>query len=484
MLTAVLLGLASFLVAFMLTPLCRNIALKFGLVDRPDSKRKLHAAPIPRVGGIAIAIAYAVGIALLLASPHTPTLKVPIASRIAPAAIFIFVAGLVDDLVGLKPWQKLAAQVAAGAIAYWSGIQVHLVNGHSIGWLALPLTVLWLVACANAFNLIDGLDGLAAGIGLFATITVLIAAWLGRNLELAIVTVPLIGALIGFLFYNFNPASIFLGDCGSMLIGFLLGCYGILWSHKSATLLGLTGPLMAVSIPLLDTALTILRRYMRGHPVFQADRGHIHHRLLDRGLSARSVALVMYGFAGVVAILSLLLSVVHDHFAGFVLVLFCGVTWIAVHQLGYVEFSAAGSLVLRGGFRSHLTAHVNLRTLEERLQAAATPEACWSVLRDGCQSFGFHAFELQLDGHQYHENNLDRDGRESWTLQIPLFEDNYIQLRRHFDSQAPAVVAPFASLLRASLQQKAREFRLSAPPAAAEPELTFSGGAAAKAAHV
>jgi UDP-GlcNAc:undecaprenyl-phosphate GlcNAc-1-phosphate transferase len=471
--TAILLGFSCFLCALLLTPICRNAALKFGLVDRPDSTRKLHPFPVPRVGGVAIACAYTVGVLLLNASPLSEALKLRIAARTAPAALFLFVAGLLDDLIGLKPWQKLLAQLASAAIAYAYGIQVHFINGHSIGWLALPITVLWLTACSNAFNLIDGLDGLAAGVGLFATVTVLVAAWLQPNIELALVTVPLAASLLGFLFYNFNPASIFLGDCGSMLIGFLLGCYGILWSQKSATLLGLTGPMIAFAVPLLDTALTILRRYLRHQPVFQADRGHIHHRLLERGFSVRRAALVMYGVSGVAALLSLLASVVHNHFAGWVLVLFCAITWIGVHQLGYVEFGAAGSLMLRGGFRRHLEAHVHLLTIEERLQGAASPEACWSVLRDGCQRFGFHSVEFQFNGRQYREE-FDRKASESWTLQIPLIDDDYIQLHRHFESQAPAVVAPFASLLRTTLQVKAAEFRKA--ETAKEPEYAHSGG--------
>jgi UDP-N-acetylmuramyl pentapeptide phosphotransferase/UDP-N-acetylglucosamine-1-phosphate transferase len=137
----------------------------------------------------------------------------------------------------------------------------------------------------NAVNLVDGMDGLAAGVGFFATVTTLIAALIHQNLELAIVTVPMAGALLGFLRYNFNPASIFLGDSGSLLVGLLLGCYAALWSQKSATMLGMAAPLMALAIPLLETSLSILRRALRNRPVFGADAGHIHHKLLEQGLT-------------------------------------------------------------------------------------------------------------------------------------------------------------------------------------------------------
>src|SRR5207247_1602256 len=170
----------------------------------------------------------------------------------------IFATGLLDDLFGLSPWQKIFGQVGAAGLAYWAGVRVLGVAGFSAhGWWSIPLTVLWLVGCANAFNLIDGVDGLAAGVGLFATLTIFLAALLQNNAPLALATVPLAGALLAFLRYNFNPASIFLGDCGSLSIGFLLGCYGIIWSQKSATMLVMSAPLLALAIPLHDTCITI-----------------------------------------------------------------------------------------------------------------------------------------------------------------------------------------------------------------------------------
>src|SRR5207247_514333 len=208
--------------------------------------------------------------------------------------------------------------------------------------VSLPLTLLWLVGCANAFNLIDGVDGLATGLGLFATLTMVIAALLHGNLTLAIATAPLAGALLGFLRYNFNPASIFLGDSGSLLVGFLLGCYGVLWTQKSATLLGMAAPLMALSIPILDVCLSIGRRFLSQSPIFGADRGHIHHRLLDRGLSPRRVALLLYAVGGLGALFSILQSVVPSRLSLLILALFCASTWIFVHSLKYVEFGVAG----------------------------------------------------------------------------------------------------------------------------------------------
>src|SRR5947208_10567281 len=169
-----------------------------------------------------------------------------------------------------------------------AGVNVSGVAGFAAhGWWSFPITVGWLVVCSNAFNLIDGMDGLATGVGLFAAFTTLAAALLQNNALLALATAPLVGALLAFLRYNFNPASIFLGDCGSLTIGFLLGCFAAVWSQKSATLLGMTAPVMALSVPLLDTGIAVVRRFLRRQPIFSADRNHLHHRLLDRGFSSR-----------------------------------------------------------------------------------------------------------------------------------------------------------------------------------------------------
>ena len=320
------LGVLSFLLALVLTPLVRNRFRRWGVVDRPDSERKQHEHAVPRVGGIPLAVAYLCSLGLLGLSPLSASALVsgalPFAVRLLPAVLVIFATGLLDDLVELKPWQKLIGETMAAGAAYWAGVHVLAFGGHHFAdWWSLPLTVLWLVVCTNAVNLIDGVDGLATGVGLFAAFTMLLSALLANNFPLAIVTVPLVGCLLGFLRYNFNPATIFLGDSGSLFVGFLLGCYGVLWSQKSATILGMTAPLMALAIPLLDTALAIMRRFLRNKSIFTADRGHIHHRLLDRGLTPRKVALVFYALCSVAAVFSLCMA--SHQFEGLVILLFC-----------------------------------------------------------------------------------------------------------------------------------------------------------------
>jgi UDP-GlcNAc:undecaprenyl-phosphate/decaprenyl-phosphate GlcNAc-1-phosphate transferase len=339
----------SVVVAILATRACRHVCVALGVVDEPDRVRKLHVRPVPRVGGVAIAIAIAAAYFTLLLLPtagaDTLTLHLGMAARLAPAALIIFLIGLIDDIVTLRPTWKLVGQTTAALCAWSGGVRMPSVGSIPLSEPAsLFLTVMWLLVCTNALNLIDGLDGLAAGIGLFATVTALIAALLHGNMELALVTAPLAGALIGFLGYNLNPASIFLGDCGSLLIGFLLGCFAVVWSQKSATLFGMTAPLIALSIPILDTGLSIARRFIRRKPIFGADRGHIHHRLLDRGLHPRRAVLVLYMCSGLAATLSLLGSVLDHRYSGPVLVIFCGCAWFGIHKLGYVEFQVLGRL--------------------------------------------------------------------------------------------------------------------------------------------
>ncbi|MGH9661389.1 MAG: MraY family glycosyltransferase, partial [Bryobacteraceae bacterium] len=388
------LALSALGVALALTPLVRNLFLRAGLVDHPDQHRKTHARPIPRVGGISIAVAYAAAFLLLMATPLSGGAlladHLPLVWKLLPAAGLVFATGLVDDLAGLRPRQKLAGLAAAAIAAWWAGARITAIAGVGLGDApSLALTLVWLVGCANAFNLIDGVDGLAAGIGLFATLTSLVAALLHGNWALALATAPLAGALLGFLRYNFNPASIFLGDCGSLLIGFLLGCYGVLWSQKSATLLGMTAPLMVMAIPIADVLLSIARRFLSHQPIFGADRGHIHHRLLDRGLTPKVVALTLYAVCGLGAVFSLLASVSGNRYPGLLLILFSGAVWMGVRHLGYVEFAVARRVFLGGPLRRLLGEQIRLQRLEQAIQNAVTPTDCWLAIREAATGFGF-----------------------------------------------------------------------------------------------
>jgi len=425
------------------------------MVDRPDGGRKVHRYPIPRVGGLAIAISYLVSYLLVRPEEGSPLAQqLSLVWKLLPGAALVFAIGLLDDLFSLRAWQKLIGQFAAAGLAYWSGVRILSIAGASTdAWWNLPLTLLWLLACMNAFNLVDGLDGLAAGVGMFATVTVFIAALIQHNMVLAVATFPLAGALLGFLCYNFNPATIFLGDSGSLLIGFLLGCYAVIWGNESATLIGMTAPLMALSIPLLDVALAIIRRFLRRQPIFSADRGHIHHRLLDRGLTPRRVVLVLYALCGLAAAFSLLQSVVHS-FAGALIVLFGVFVLIGIQYLGYAEFDLAGRLLFSGEFQRTVGAQIELRKFRASLVAANTPGDCWDLIREACRRFGFHQVRLTLAG-QVYEYTCDEPQVPGWTLHLPLANGDSADLCRPFSSPVlPMMAAPFADLLRQTLVEK------------------------------
>jgi UDP-GlcNAc:undecaprenyl-phosphate GlcNAc-1-phosphate transferase len=436
------LGFVSFALSLLLTPLVRNLTRRFGFVDQPDQKRKIHSAPIPRMGGVAIFASVVLAYGLLLVARLTSGSIVwnglPLILRLLPAFAVVFSIGLIDDIVTLRPWAKLIAEVVAAILAWFGGIHVSALVGHPFSGVVVSfiVTVLWIVTCTNAINLIDGVDGLAVGVSLFAALTMLIAAILAHNFPMALAVVPLAGALLGFLRYNFNPASIFLGDCGSLPVGFLLGCYGAVWSEKSTTLLGLTAPLLVLAVPLLDVGIAILRRFITGRPIFTADRAHIHHKLLLRGLTPRRLVLVIYGICGICATASLLLTVNQNRNRDFVIVLVCLASWLGIQHLGYNEFSAARRAVLGGAFRSVLSAHLALDAFEREVHADITPQQCWDLLCRTCPQFGFSGIVFHIDDviHQWGINT-------GWQTRIDFPGHGYINLWRESGARSRGAAA-------------------------------------------
>jgi UDP-GlcNAc:undecaprenyl-phosphate/decaprenyl-phosphate GlcNAc-1-phosphate transferase len=469
-----ILAVTAFVLTLLATPVCRAVCLRCGWVDQPDP-RKLHRGPIPRTGGIAIFLGYAAALLLFRFSPidlpRSLAGSAQTIGTILPAVLVAFATGLLDDLADLKPWMKLSGQVLAALLVCVAGVQIRGLGGYSIlgqCW-QIPLTVFWLVGCANAFNLIDGLDGLAAGVGLFATATAFLSALLSGNYALTLVTAPLLGALLGFLPFNFNPASIFMGDCGSNTVGFLLGCFAIIWSQKSATLLGMTAPLIALAIPLLDTALAIARRFLRNQDIFGADRGHIHHRLLSRGFTPRRVAYVLYASAGVLAVLSVMLTI-GTYRGDLVLLAFCIIVCLAIHYLGYEEFESARRILFGDVFRHSLNADLLVRQLEAAIQSAASVEECWVALQTCGRSFGVSRATMHVHGRKFTAQLLEGGTTaECWSLSIPLNGAGTIDLQIPFRPDlSPASAVPLATSLRMVLAPKLETFHLKASRAGAD----------------
>jgi UDP-GlcNAc:undecaprenyl-phosphate/decaprenyl-phosphate GlcNAc-1-phosphate transferase len=464
------LGCVSFALSLILTPIFRDVFRSYGVVDQPDGGRKIHKYPIPRVGGIAIACSY-VGcffvVPLLSKNPFED--KLSLFWNVLPAFGVIFAVGVIDDLFGLKPWQKLFGQLAAAGLAYWAGVRVVDVVGlHAESWWSLPVTILWLLTCTNAFNLVDGMDGLAAGVGLFATLTIFLAAILHGNTPLAMATFPLAACLLGFLCYNFNPATIFLGDSGSLLIGFLLGCFGVVWTQKSATFLGMTAPLMALSIPLVDVGLAVLRRVLKRQPIFSADRGHIHHRLLDRGLTPRHAVLILYGTCSLVAAFSLAANMVEkdNRLSAFVIILFCVMAWVGIQYLRYDEFSVAGRMLLRGDFQRTLKAKLDLNAFERHLSRAKTVAEFWKYTVEAAPKFGFFCTRMETPGERFDSAASGGLLEESWTCRIPIASAGFIELARNRECAGLAVMAgPFLDMVQTGIEKRFRELSAETPGA-------------------
>ncbi|MGA3028661.1 MAG: MraY family glycosyltransferase [Bryobacteraceae bacterium] len=454
----------AFLIALVLTPIIRDVFRAYNVVDRPG-RRKVHAFPIPRVGGIAIAVAYSA--AFLSFSDFSNSLPAHDSPlwKLLPGAAVVFLTGLLDDFFTLRPAWKLIGQIAAGALVFFNGLRIEAVSGLSLPvWVSLPLTVLWLLLCSNAFNLIDGLDGLCAGMGFVATLALFAAALIQNNVALAHATFPLAGALLGFLCYNFNPATVFLGDSGALLIGFLLGGYGMIWTEKTATLLSVTVPLLALSIPLLDVSLSIVRRFLRRQPIFSADRGHIHHRLLDLGLSPRSAVLFLYLFGMVAASFALLLS--HPLWAGFqgvLIVLFGLIAWAGIWRLRYAEFEVAGRLLFGGEFQRALGAKVRTTQLAAALQRCRSEEEWWTALLNAARDAG--CIRLCWSGAHGDREHVLAPGLAAWSFHVILSERESVQLEGALPAAGPPVdLIGFAEALSRSLTGKRREWEQPALP--------------------
>lgn len=445
-----LLGASSFLLSLVLTPLLRNLFRRLGILDHPGENRKIHAEPIPRIGGIALLLSLALSVSMVSIIAHAAQLTILL--KVFPAALLIFSVGFLDDLVRLRPWQKLFGEAIAAGWAYAVGVRLLGIGGMAMeDWWILPATVFWLVLCANAFNLIDGVDGLAAGLGLFATIAILAAAILQSNIALATASVPLAGCLLGFLRYNFSPATVFLGDSGSLLTGFLLGCYGVIWMQKTATLPELLAPMMALSVPLLDVGLSVARRLLRGHPIFTADRGHIHHRLLDRGLTPRRAVLALYGACSLGAMFSLLLIVVRNQYAGVVVLLFCAAAWLGVQQLGYVEFTVARQMVFGGAFRRLIHSLIHLRQFEKALRESDSLDQCWETLQRVRSTFGLAGVTLCVNGRVLEQMRPGSGYDRCWTMRIALSELDYIHVMCEYGTVEAYTLGPLADIVREKL---------------------------------
>ncbi len=453
----------AFIVSVALTPIARDVFRSYNVVDRPG-RRKVHSYPIPRVGGIPIAIAYVIA----LNSLRGPGSVFPLhwLQTILSGTAIIFLAGLIDDFLTLKPVVKLAGQILAAAVAFANGLSIDQVGGIALPvWLSLFLTVFWLLLTTNALNLIDGLDGLSGGIGFWATLAFFAVGITHGNAALAYTALPLAGALLGFLVFNFNPATVFLGDSGAMTIGFLLGCYGIVWTGHRVTAASLAMPFLALCVPMVDLGLAIIRRRLTKRPIFSADRGHIHHRLLDRGLSVRRVALILYAVGICGGIFGLLLSYTDGHtvlqtivIAGLAVAALAG-----IRELRYPEFEVAGRLLFQGEFQRVLAERLRMKQLAQTLERARTGEEWWRLLIAAAREWNWVCMKWIAPGGVREEALAVR--KASWSFIIAVSDAESVQVEGDAQtSGVPPDLIALSAILSRTFRRGLREWEQPALP--------------------
>jgi UDP-GlcNAc:undecaprenyl-phosphate GlcNAc-1-phosphate transferase len=396
--------LVSLMVALVLTLLVRNRAVAWGWLDQANSSRKVHVRPIPRLGGIGIVGGFFAPLcALFLVDSgvgHNFRSHRELVAGLFIGGAIIAALGLYDDLKGSGARLKFAVQFAVALGLYAMGFRIEVIANPfgpelALGALGLPFTVLWVVGVINALNLIDGLDGLAGGVAFFGVATNFILALSRGDILLCLLMAALAGAILGFLVFNFNPASIFMGDTGSMFLGFVLAAVAIKTSTKSGTTVALLVPVMALGLPIMDTLLAMVRRSLLGRPMFSADKEHIHHRVMSRMvLSHRSTVLVLYGLCGLFALTALGLNFANSAQSAMLL---CGmgvVIAVLMRKLGYLDLGRASDV------QQVRQRNIRLRSLVKdvtrAVRAAPSLQDVWVALRPLAEALDVSRQELRL----------------------------------------------------------------------------------------
>ena len=338
--------LVGFIISFAATPIVKSFAEKVGAIDMPGEARRVHNRPIPRMGGLAIFLGFLLSVLLFV--PMSRPLE-----GVLLGSVIIVATGAVDDVVSLKAWVKLLLQIAAACVAVYYGVRIEVLGNLNIfssndyvtlaSW-SVPITVLWIVGITNSVNLIDGLDGLAVGVSTISSLTMLVIALLVADSSVAVVLAALVGACIGFMPYNLNPAKIFMGDTGSLLLGYVLATMSVLGLFKFYALVSFAVPVLAIAVPLFDTIFAFFRRLIHGQNPMHPDRGHFHHRLIDMGLSQKQAVAVLYTISAILGLAAVVITTSGELKALILILVFClcAFVWAAVYgKLHHLNIGAA-----------------------------------------------------------------------------------------------------------------------------------------------
>lgn len=297
-------------IAFLSTPLVKSLAYKVGAIDVPKDNRRMHKKPIPRLGGLAIFLAFILSVLLFVDVDKE-------IRGILLGSVLIVIVGVLDDSLALHAVPKFLVQILAACVAVYHGCKIQFISNPnvfsdsahiSLGWLSFPLTVVWIVAITNAVNFIDGLDGLAVGVSTISTATLLVIALMVSDAPIALILAALLGSCIGFIPYNLNPAKIFMGDTGATFLGYILACLSVQGLFKLYAIISFAVPFLILGVPIFDICFAILRRLLKGQNPMKADRGHVHHRLIDMGFNQKQSVAIIYMLTGLLGLSAVVLT--------------------------------------------------------------------------------------------------------------------------------------------------------------------------------
>jgi UDP-GlcNAc:undecaprenyl-phosphate GlcNAc-1-phosphate transferase len=410
----------AFFTGIALTWMIRNLAIRAGLYDKPEG-RKIHSQPIPRLGGIAVAIAFFVPI-VGLALWNNDISEAFFAERgllisLTCGGALILALGIHDDLKGAGALIKLIGQITAAMIVFHAGVQIDVISIPFVGYMKLgiwsfPFTIFWIVLITNALNLIDGLDGLAGGVATLAGLTLFVMSLVQGNVVGALVMVSMVGATLGFLRFNWNPASIFLGDTGSLFLGFLLATVSAHGSQKSFALFSIVAAFVALALPIFDLSMAVIRRFLTGKRIFGADQYHIHHLLLRKGLSQRQAAITLLGGATILGGFALVLIYSSDRISALSIVALAALTVVVIHFLGYADIIRAGRRSMMFGKLEEAARERAQKVDEIRAQMleASDEEDLWRYLVPAGKALNLETFRfnvLSTDGPGVEKKSLE-----------------------------------------------------------------------------
>lgn len=433
----------SFGVTYFLTPVLIRLCLRWGILDIPRGPRNIHEEPVPTMGGVTVYISFFLPFLLLLFYNNVISqaflLNREILIGLFVSGSIVFGIGVYDDIKGTRPLVKLLFQCLAAAIIYFFGFKIAVVSNpfgqpFEIGIFSLPFTILWIVGVTNAINLIDGIDGLAAGVTLFTSIAILFIAIGMGNIYTITFASALAGGMLGVLRYNFPPAKIFLGDSGSMFLGFVLGAVAIHGSQKGATAVALLIPIIVLGLPLIDTMLAMVRRLLRGVPISAGDRQHIHHILVKTGLSKRQVVFWLYGLCVLFGIVALFVVVLKNQLAAGVLGIMFLVAMVLywVQRLGYFNIvkmqQGIKETVQRRRENRYLLALIEVFDFEKG--NSPTLDELWEQMKVLFGKMGFSSARMSLETSSSREQSgstrvfnwgeVDDQGHEMIKVVLPL----------------------------------------------------------------